>query len=149
MQNHASIEINRPPEVIFPYIDDHAKLKLWMKDFMSSNRPPDADSRVGMTFQMTFGQQAGSRTADTEIIAYEPNKRLKLRSTDISFTVDIDFTLTSANGATRVNYDVESTPLSPFFKLMMGISGMFMKGIANKQLQRDLKKLKQIAESEN
>jgi hypothetical protein len=32
---------------------------------------------------------------------------------------------------------------------MMGISGMFMKGIANKQLQRDLKKLKQIAESEN
>ena len=147
MYNKVAVEIYRSADVIFPYLDNAEKQKLWMRDMLGSSKPVGEPTSLGQQFEMTFGQSAGSRTAHTEVVEFTPNQQIKMRMSDPSFSSDMGFTLEPSGGGTLVTYDVESTMHNPILKLMMGTIGFIMTPMASRQLKGDLTKLKRLVES--
>lgn len=146
MLNEVSIVIDRPAEVIFPYLTETDKLKQWMSTFLGSNRPADGKLGAGMTFVDTYGQSGGSSNVETEVTAFEPNRRIQLSMVNPFSAATVDFILSPTGGGTEVAYKVNTESRGLILSILMKVSGIFMNPAARRQYQNDLKKLKKLVE---
>ncbi len=146
MSQEVSIVIDRPAEVIFPYLTETDKLKQWMNTFIGSTRPTDGQLSTGMTFVDTYGQSGGASDGKVEVLAYEPNRHLQLSMVSAFATATMTFTLAPAGGGTQVVYTVDSQMTNPILKALMKLTGFLMNSAVRGQYQNDLKKLKKLVE---
>ena len=74
----SAVEINRPPEVVFPYLVEREKQALWSDVPM---RPlTEGPLETGSRFEVTFGKGPLGATLGLELTAVEPGRRMAWKS---------------------------------------------------------------------
>ena len=77
--DHDSLEINRPPEEVFAYIDDLARHKEWQDQIVSAKVNTDGPTKVGTTVTETrrFGKREMTQT--WEVTEHDPPRTFAFR----------------------------------------------------------------------
>jgi uncharacterized protein YndB with AHSA1/START domain len=147
MRSSASVHIDRPPAAVFPYIEEPAKLRLWVSGLAETVRLTPGETRVGTQFRNITQQPNGKRAeAQGEIIAFEQNQRIAYRVNDGGFLAVIEYSLAESAGHTLLTQTLTTTPQNPLLKLLFAFMGPMVSGQARKRLETDLAKLKQVVE---
>lgn len=146
-RNDATIEINQPPETVFPHLlGDH--VTKWVFGLEEVERLSGADDEVGATFKHIYKNRGvPSIVLDGEIITCDSPTQLKM-TTQVQdekgrgFVTYTTYNLHNMGGKTRVEYLSESQYSGWFTKLMSPIVGI----MAQRQLKKDLQQLKAVIE---
>ena len=133
-----SIEINRPPEEVFAYLDDLARHKEWQDGIVSAKVNTDGPTKVGTT--VTETRRVGKRemTQTWEITDHDPPHTFAFRGIDGAVRVVGKGSVEAAGeGRSRVSIslDFEGHGLG---KLMLPLA----RSQARKQVPKDQERLK-------
>jgi hypothetical protein len=142
-----AMEVDCTPEILWTYLAEPSKQKLWMKGLESVEPEGDGPLATGSTAKMRIRE--GGRIAEylSTIIAYEYPKHLAVAVTGKNFgdsALNLDYRLTDLAGRTRLDYLCSFEPKQFFMKLIMGLFAPFMR----KQFTSFMATLKQLAETE-
>jgi uncharacterized protein YndB with AHSA1/START domain len=143
-RNEHSVEIERPPEAVFPYLVEADKRLRWMGALKEAAQLTDGPPGLGTRFRDVFEQSGQRIEIDTEIVEWEPSERLGTRLRGSAFEASGRQRLERLDGGTRVTTSLETEYRSRIARLMAGV----ITRQAQAQLERDHARLKEILESE-
>ena len=138
----ASVVINRPASEVFAYSADPANNSKWQEGLVESRVTSEGPLGVGTQItdvRMFLGRDLDSKL---EVTAYDPGKRIALKTVSGPFRFEITQTFEPAEGGTRVTTVGQGEP-GGLFKLAEGA----VKKQFETQLQADLVRLKKVLES--
>ncbi|HLC02851.1 MAG TPA: SRPBCC family protein [Anaerolineales bacterium] len=137
----ASIVIQKPVPEVFAYTNDPAKNKAWQEGLVESKIT--SPGPVGVGTQITDVRKFLGRDMDSklEVTAYEPNKRVALKTISGPIKFEITQLYEPAEGGTKLTMIGEGEP-GGLFKLAEGA----VKKQFESQLQGDLGRLKKVME---
>ena len=141
-----SISIDAPQESVFDLVADPDRRGEWAKGIVEMRYTSEFDPQnpVGAEFMQRIKEGGRETEYSGEITAYDRPNLLASKITGGGFTMDLEYRLApSGTGAVVENY-VDLVAGSLFAKIMGFLFGWLTRHIAKKQLKR----LKQIAESE-
>jgi uncharacterized membrane protein len=133
-----SIEINRPPEEVFAYIDDLARHKEWQDGIVSAKVNTDGPTKVGTTVTETRLVGKREMTQTWEVTEHDPPHTFAFRGIDGPVRVVGKGSVEAAGeGRSRVSIslDFEGHGLG---KLMLPLA----RSQARKQVPKDQERLK-------
>jgi uncharacterized protein YndB with AHSA1/START domain len=140
------LDIVAPIGMVFEQIDDDEKLKLWMEGLEETIYPQGRDPHnpLGTCFiqKIREGGRVGEYTG--EVIAYEKPTRLAIDIGNSQFTMRVDYRLSPTPVGTRLDYSVETIKATWLVRLL----GKIFSGFTRRLLDRQMKKLKELAESQ-
>jgi len=147
MRTEYGIEVNCPPERLWPFLEDPEKQKLWMKGLLENVATSTQQTGVGATFKMKIKE--GGKIAEYfgEVLKYERNKLLGIKlwgGALKDMEVFVDYRLIDLNGRTRLDY----LATMEIKGLMMKIFSPLFKAFSMMQLKSFFKILKRLAESD-
>ncbi len=135
-----AVEINRPIDEVFAYLDDPTKTPEW-NSIVEEARPSETPVRRGTTIS-SRARFLGRKIESTfEIVEHVPNKTFVQR-TEKPFPFTITTLFEAAGNGTRVKGVFEGEP-GGFFKLGEPI----LARIAKKQFQAQLDTVKELLEA--
>ncbi len=135
-----AVDINRPVDEVFAYMDDPTKLPEW-NSIVEEARPSETPVRRG-TMVSTRARFLGRKIESTfEVIEHVPNQKFVQRA-DKPFPSTITNVFEAAGTGTRVKAVLEVDP-GGFFKLGEPI----LARIAKKQFQAQLDTVKELLEA--
>jgi uncharacterized protein YndB with AHSA1/START domain len=137
----ASTVIQKPVAEVFSYTNDPAKNKNWQEGLVDSKITSPGPMGVGT--QMTDVRKFLGRDMDSklEVTAYEPNKRISLKTVSGPIKFEITQLYEPTDGGTKLTMIGEGEP-GGLFKLAEGA----VKKQFETQLQGDLGRLKKVME---
>ena len=137
-----NVVINRPIEEVFAYVTDIENAPKWKSRLLEVRRISKGPVGAG-TREIHVGKFLG-RIFETivEITDYEPNRKVGFKTTSGPLSAKGEFTFESVEGGTRVTLVAGREP-SGFLKLI----GPIVAHIAQRQLETDLAKLKELLET--
>ena len=74
-----TITIDKPPETVFAFLADPARLPLWL-EAVDGVAFADTPTRRGARFQMARSLPGGRVVDDVEFVAFDPGRRVALES---------------------------------------------------------------------
>jgi uncharacterized membrane protein len=150
MQIQASIIVNRPATVVFPYLTNVDKLIGWQTFLAGAEPLSDGAIGVGSKFRNIL-RHPGFNNYDVltleiigEVLIFEANKRLKVEGSSNISDLTIDYRLSETDSKTTVQ-QIADFQLRGF--LLRPVEGL-MSGFLEEQFQKDLQNLKQLVEKE-
>ena len=139
-----TIEIARPPEEVFAYLDDLSRHGEWQEQIVDVAVETEGPTRVGTRATETRRVPGGPRTFTYEITEHDPPNRAAFRVLDGSVRPYGTVTLTPLGGGTRTRYtlemDFEGHGLG---KLLAPLA----RRDARKQVPKDMQRLKERVEA--
>jgi hypothetical protein len=147
MRIRYSIEVDCPPELLWTYLEDPAKLLLWKKGFESIEPQGDDPRGLGsISIQRTGG---GGKVAEyqSQLTAREPFEHLAIVMTGQNLgksEMHVDYRLTDLGRKTQLDYLFSWEVANPFVSLMIDLFSFLIK----KHHGGGLKTLKRLAEEE-
>lgn len=134
-----SIEINRPVEQVFAYLDNPDNLKHWLSGLVEATPLTHDGPGVGAKMRQVF-EEGGRRVEMVEeTVVYEPNRRVKIQGTTGMFDMTADYTLHPVGtGRTRLDFAEEMRFKSLFLRLLAPL----MASSARKKMVADFARLK-------
>ena len=137
----ASIVIQKPVAEVFSYSNDPANNTKWQEGLVESKIT--SPGPVGVGTQITDVRKFLGRDMDSklEVTAYEPNKRISLKTVSGPIKFEITQLYEPAEGGTKLTMIGEGEP-GGLFKLAEGA----VKKQFESQLQGDLGRLKKVME---
>ena len=137
----ASTVIQKPVGEVFAYTDDPANNKNWQEGLVESKVTSPGPMGVGT--QLTDVRKFLGRDMDSklEVTAYEPNKRVVVKTISGPIKFEITTIYEPAEGGTKITLMGEGEP-GGLFKLAEGA----VKKQFESQLQGDLGRLKKVME---
>ena len=139
-----TVVINQPLEKVFNYVSNPVNLPEWqgppteVRDLQQTTPGQPRESDRFTTVLQFLGRRYET---PTEIITYEPNRRLSYRGTGGPVPTEITFVFEEVPGGTRFTHSQEATP-GGFFRL----AGPLFESEAKRQLRNNLKTLKDLLE---
>ena len=100
-----SIEIARPPEIVFDTVADQTNEIRYNAGMTDSVKLTDGPLGVGTTFQSTMGRGRTALPMITEYTAYERPRRLASRSTMSGAVAEGEVRCDPIPGGTRFSWD--------------------------------------------
>jgi uncharacterized protein YndB with AHSA1/START domain len=135
-----TVEIARTPEEVFELLSDIERLPEWQASAIEAH----AEAPLGEGSRVTEKRRFLGRELDTEleVVAYEPPKRLTLRSLGgpVEFTVDHE--LAAQAGGTQLRLVAEAQPGG-----LLRLTEPMLTRTAEQEFRRDLDRLKELLES--
>jgi carbon monoxide dehydrogenase subunit G len=135
-----TIAIERSPEDVFELLTDIGRLPEWQTSAIEahSDGPLEQGSRVTEKRRL-LGREVDS---ELEVVAYEPPRRLTLRSLGgpVNFTVDHE--LAAKGGGTELTFVTEAQPRGA-----LRLAGPVLARTAEQQFRQDFDRLKEVLES--
>jgi uncharacterized protein YndB with AHSA1/START domain len=135
-----TVEIARPPEDVFELLSDIDRLPEWQTSAVEAHTdgPLAAGSRV------TEKRRLLGRELDTEleIVAYEPPRRLTLRSLGGPVNFTVDHVLAAEAGGTQLRFVAEAQPRGA-----LRLAEPVLARTAEQQFRQDFDRLKGLLES--
>ena len=148
MEMTHSIEIERPPDVVWRYLDDPEKQKLWMKGLVS-NEPTDDRTGVGSRFKMRIKQGRRISEYEGEVLTYDAPRHLGIKFWGGCMKnmppMHVDYTLTDLGGRTRVDYKSACEGGGLGWRIMW----VLFRWIAKMQIKGFFATMKRLAEEES
>jgi uncharacterized membrane protein len=77
-----SVEINRPPEEVFAYLDDVERHGEWQEDIVGVERVTEEPIRQGSRVRETRHVPGGNRTMTYEVTEHDPPRQSSFRVLD-------------------------------------------------------------------
>jgi uncharacterized protein YndB with AHSA1/START domain len=133
--------LNHPAEKVFAALTDIQHHPAWMEEVQSITRPPQMPLGVGATYQQSARFNGRDVLIDTEVIAFEPNRLLKLKSTGTMPTVTT-WKLTPDGNDTLLHFAFDGEPGDLYDMISAGMEGAIKRGF-----QAQLQKLKAVIDS--
>jgi uncharacterized protein YndB with AHSA1/START domain len=123
VRNTLDVEVSRPVDEVFAYVDDDAKLRQWVTGILESSRAP-GPARPGASFRQVVDLGNGRLELQGELTEYEPNRVLAVRLRSRLCDMDVRYEFEPRNGSTSI-----------------------VKRIAQKKLEADFGRLRQLLAS--
>jgi carbon monoxide dehydrogenase subunit G len=135
-----TVEIARTPEEVFALLSDVERLPEWQTSAVEAHTegPLAQGSRITETRRL-LGREVDS---ELEVVAYEPPKRLTLRSLGGPVRFTVDHELVAQDGGTRLTLVAEAEPGG-----LMRFTGPMIARTAEQQFRQDFDRLKALLES--
>lgn len=145
MEIALEVEIAAPPERVWSFLDDDAKLPLWMPEIVETTYPDGRDGAdpVGTRFLQKLKEGGRVKEYPGVVTAYEPPRLLAIRMGEGSFTVDVTYRLAEDAGGTRLDYRADITLAS----LLTRILGRLFRPLTMRIVRRHMANLKRLAEA--
>ena len=138
-----SIEINRPAEEVFAYLDELDRHAEWQTSLVSAKIETDGPTRVGTRVLERRNVPGGLRDIPYEVTEYEPPHKSAFRGTAGPVrpvgTVTVD-PVSESSSRVSVQLDLEGHGIGKLF-------AVFARRQAAKQVPEDQERLKQVLES--
>jgi carbon monoxide dehydrogenase subunit G len=136
------IEIQRPVEDVFTWLDDEQKATQWLSGLEQIIPITQGGNRVGAQAKHIYNENGRRFEMIEETLIYEPNRHVKIRAEGDMFTLTAEYTLTPTGSATRLDFASELR-----FKngLMRLLTPLLMLG-SQRRTMRELQKLKSLVE---
>jgi carbon monoxide dehydrogenase subunit G len=135
-----TVEVARPPEDVFEFLSDIERLPEWQTSAVEAH----TDGPLAEGSRVAEKRRLLGREVDTEleVAAYEPPKRLTLRSLGgpVDFTVDHE--LTARGGGTVLRFVAEAQPGG-----LLRLTEPVLARRAEQEFRRDFDRLKELLES--
>ncbi|MDQ2910535.1 MAG: SRPBCC family protein [Actinomycetota bacterium] len=135
-----TLAIERSPEDVFELLSDIERLPEWQSSAVEAHTdgPLAEGSRIAERRRL-LGREVDS---EVEVVAYEPPRRLTLRSLGgpVNFTVDHE--LVEEGGGTQLTFVGEAKP-GAFLKLAEPV----LKRTAEQEFRKDFERLKELLEA--
>jgi len=134
------------PQQLWPWIDDDEKSKQWLKGLEEIRPVSGGPKRPGYEAKMFIREGRKLSEYDVTYLAYEPNKRLRMKSVGgcgkgAEFICDYEL-VDLHDGRTRVDFGCEVNSTSRVLRLLSPLFKLF----SRMMLKRFLRKLKELAE---
>ena len=139
MRVELTIEVARPPDEVFAFLTDLEKLPEWQGSAIESRAegPLREGARIHERRSL-FGREAET---ELEVTAYEPGRRLTLRTIRGPVGLTIDHALEEHAGGTKLQVTAEGKQ-----KGALRFAGRAVESRARKELRRDFDRLKELLE---
>jgi uncharacterized membrane protein len=138
-----SIEINRPAEEVFAYLDQLDRHSEWQGSLVSAKVETDGPTRVGTRVLERRNVPGGARDIPYEITEHQPPRKVAFRGTAGPVrpvgTVTVQ-PLSESSSRLSLELDLEGHGIGKLFAI-------FARRQAAKQVPQDNEKLKQVLES--
>lgn len=148
MNINYSTEINAPSNVLWTWLDDSEKIKLWMKGVEDDVPTSDGPRRVGSTFRMKIREGRKVTEYDGTITAYEPCRYLAIDMVGGCMgpmTMHVDYRLEEVGaGRTRLDYSCRASDVPALWRAL----GLLFRPMVKMQLKGFMRTLKMRAEEE-
>jgi uncharacterized protein YndB with AHSA1/START domain len=143
-RNEHTVEIDRPPSEVFPYLAASDQRLRWMEKLVSSQQLTEDAPGLGTRFHDVFEDHGQRVELDAEIVDWQPDERLaiRLRSKVVHATSTQE--LEEYDGGTRLTAALESEYKSFAARLAAAVVTRH----AQSQLEKDLETLKRLVEAE-
>jgi len=139
----ATIEIDKPPEAVFAFVDDAAQSPRWVGMCQTLEVLGPLPKRVGTKLRYSYKQGGAVRAMEGTVTGYEPPRRIEMTFTDKGFRIVVAYHVEHAVIGTgfRETIDIEAKLF--FAKLMAPL----MRAATRRQIAKDVAKLKELLES--
>jgi uncharacterized membrane protein len=137
-----SIVINRPVEEVFAFLSNLENSPKYISGSVETKKTSEGPVGVGTTYR-TVRKFLGRRIEEeTELTAYEPNRRIASKGKAGPITAEGQVTFERVNGSTRVTVTMVAEP-GGFFKLAQPL----LVSMAKRQFEADVANLKDLMEA--
>lgn len=139
-----TIEINRPVEEVFAFLEKPENMPLWANSVVEATQTSSGPVAQGTTCHIV--NRAMGRRMDMNFVVteYERNSIYASKTTSGPFPMQMRYTVETVDGGTKLNV-VSEVDLSGF----MGLAGPIVKRMAQKQVEGDHANLKALLESKS
>ena len=140
MRIELTVEISRPPEAVFELLSDIDRLSEWQASAVEAHTegPLAEGSRVREKRRL-LGREVDT---ELEVVAYEPPKRLTLRSLGGPVDFRVDHELTERGGGTVLRFVAEAQPGG-----LLRLTEPLLARTAKQEFRQDFDRLKELLES--
>ncbi len=145
MKSTYTTTIQAPVEVVFNFIDDPEKTKLWIEELVSTEYPDglNRDQPVGTKFKQQIREGGKVQTYDGEVTAYEKPRLLGIKLGSEVFQVSVTYRLTPVETGTQLDYEVDLESGKWYVKLLAPL----LKGFNERILKKQMAKLTAVAKA--
>jgi carbon monoxide dehydrogenase subunit G len=136
-----ALEIERSPQQVFDFLVDVDRVPEWQSSAVSSH----ADGPMGVGARIHETRRLLGREAHTEfeVSAFDPPRRLTIRTISGPVEVDVDHRLENHRDGTLLHVVAQADS-----GLMFGLARPVIKRQAEREVRRDFKRLKELLERE-
>jgi uncharacterized membrane protein len=139
-----SIEIARPPDEVFAYLDELERHGEWQEEIVSSKLETAGPTRVGSRATDTRRMPGGPRDITYEIVEHDPPRKTSFRGVDgpvrVVGTVTVEPLDDGSGSRVTLQFDLEGHGIGKLFAPLA-------RRQARKQIPNDQKQLKERLES--
>ncbi|MDQ3857005.1 MAG: SRPBCC family protein [Actinomycetota bacterium] len=144
-RNEHTVEIDRPPADVFPHLIASEQRLAWMGALTESAQVTEGEPQFGTRFRDVFEDHGQRIEIDAEVVEWKPNERLATRLRGSAFEATARQNLEEIDGRTRLVTTIDTEYKSRIARLMAGVVTRH----AQRRLEEDLVRLKQIVERES
>ena len=139
-------EIFAPIDVVFSYLKDDEKMKLWMEGLEKIEYPKgkNYDNPVGTEFIHTIKEGGHLQQYTGSVTEYTDPTLIAVELHNSAFQINVTYELTAISRKTQLDYHCEMEFASFFHRIM----GFLFCGFTNRILKSQMKNLKLLAEQE-
>ena len=142
MRSEESVEIDRPPEVVFSYVANPENLPEWSNLVLEARKDAEGQLQEGDRFSVVAKFLGRRFETPFEVSAHEAPRQHADRSTGGPFEQEFIYTFEQAGeGKTRLTHVEEAEP-GGFFRLV----GPLLERAGSRQFRADLQILKDLLE---
>lgn len=138
-------EIIAPIEIVFDYLSDDEKMKLWMEGLESTEYPSGKNTEhpVGTEFVQTIQESGHPQQYTGVVTAFKPPTLLGMKLQGNAFRADVTYELTALSGRkTNLEYHCELS----FASLVHRVVGFLFSGLNQRIVKTQIKKLQSLCE---
>ncbi|MFQ5902509.1 MAG: SRPBCC family protein [Candidatus Binatia bacterium] len=138
-----SVVINRATEEVFAFLTNFENNSQWQSGIIETRQTPQSLTGVGTTVREVRQFMGRQIDATGEIIEYEPDSKICLKSISGPFQFKGSYTLESVEGGTKLAVVFE-VQLSGFFRLAQSMVAREL----SKQIEADFSNLRVMLEAQ-
>lgn len=147
MRMYLSTTIDAPQEAVFAVVSDFsnaAKMISGIDSVEMLDQAKDGSAvGVGTRFKETRTMMGKQATEEMEVIEFDPPRSYTLSAISCGARFDSRVACDQESpGGCRLSYDIDTTAISLFAKIMSPIMGVMMKGTMRKMMEKDLADIK-------
>ena len=117
MNTQASIDIQRPVDVVFAYLIDPRHRAEWLSGTAEVEELTPGPIAIGKRWRFNARPRGKQVTIETEVVAFEPGRRLTERIVKGPLSGEISATFESVGSATRVTAQAVDVKLNGALRL--------------------------------
>jgi uncharacterized protein YndB with AHSA1/START domain len=134
-----ALEIERPPQEVFEYLVDVGCVPEWQSSALESHA--DGPLAVGARIHETRRLLGREAHTELEVSAFDPPRRLTLRTISGPVKVDVDHRLETRGDGTLLHIVAEADP-----RFMLRFAKPVLERQAEREVRGDFDRLKQLLE---
>jgi uncharacterized protein YndB with AHSA1/START domain len=139
------VEIERPPEVVFPYLTEPDRLLRWVGGLRAFVPENGEEAQVGSRSHQRMHIAGRDWNFEGEVLELEPEERIVVCVRGRGLRMTNTYVLQPTENGTRLAVDAR-TELSRVFRRLLG---GFVRHEGQRKLETDLGRLAKLVEAEN